>query len=70
MLEVEEGVAEELLEAEPLLGVGLQAADEEVAARLGQLPAAGDDDGLPLLDLGQHLEGEMTQLGSSFVDSD
>ena len=62
MLQVEEGVLEELLKAESLLGVRLEAADEEVAARLGQFPAAGDDDGLPLLDLDQHLEeGESYQ---------
>ena len=57
VLQVEEGVLEELLEAQPLLGVRLQAAGEEVAAGLGQLPSSGDDDGLPLLDLDQHLEG-------------
>ena len=55
MLQVEEGVLEELLKAESLLGVRLEAADEEVSARLGELPAAGDDDGLPLLDLDQNL---------------
>ena len=58
MFQVEEGVIEELLEAQPLLGIRLEAAGEEVPARPRQLPAAGDDDGLPLLDLDQHLDGD------------
>ena len=59
VLQVEERVLEELLKAESLFGVRLEAADEEVAARLGELLAAGDDNGLPLLDLDQHLQRSM-----------